>query len=91
MIKRIELEASDYECGLTVEQYVKEEKKVDIFYRVADPYTQRLIHSVYRLGFTDGIETCLEEANQQADTIHETAFGAGYDAGYKDGYHEGEF
>lgn len=90
-MKRIDLKASDYECGLTVEQYAQDEKKVNIFYKVADPYTQRLIHAVYRLGFNDGVETCLEDANQQADTIHDAAYNAGHDAGYKEGYYEGEF
>lgn len=90
-MKRIDLKASDYECGLTDDQYAQDEKKVDIFYKVADPYTQRLIHAVYRLGFNDGVETCLEDANQQADIIHDTAYDAGHDAGYKEGYYEGEF
>lgn len=88
---KIDLRASDYECGLTVEQYDQEEKMADIFYKVADPYTQKMIHAIYRLGFSDGVETCLDDANQQADEIYETAYDAGNEAGYKEGYHEGEF
>lgn len=90
-MKRIDLKASYYECGLTAEQYGQEEKMADIFYKVADLYTKKVIHAIYRLGFSDGVETCLDDANQQADEIYETAYDAGHDAGYEEGYHEGEF
>lgn len=73
------LNAWNYEDGLTEEQLLGEEKRVDPFYTVADPYTQKIVHAIFRIGFTYGFNTCLEDVHTEL----EEEYDRGYDAGMK--------
>lgn len=72
-----DVKVTDYELGFLHDQVLKELDKIEPFYNDADQHTKEIIHAVYRVAFTDGFNTCLDETKGR---IAE-AYNRGYDEG----------